>query len=381
MLPLAGIKVVEIAENIAGPYAGQILALLGAEVLKIERPEGDAGRGWGPPFYGDASTTFHACNQNKQSVVLDFNDEADLAWLRARIAASDVLVQNMRPGSLEKFGLGAADLRAATPGLIYVSLWALGAVGPQRLAPGYEPMVQALSGMFSLNGDPAGAPSRVGMQVLDLGTGVWAALGAIAALHRRQVSGEGATVDSSLLETAMGWMGPEWAAYAGSGKLPARDRSGNPRVVVFQALPTADRELVVAAANDRLFAKLAAELGHPEWATDARFLTNADRAGNKDLIIGLISDIMRLKSSAHWQQRLDAIGVPCAPINDLSDLLGNPQVQALGMVSSPPGMELPLMGLPLSFDGARPPVTSGAPSLGQHTKALRAIIHDGDLQC
>ena len=371
MLPLAGIKVVEIAENIAGPYAGQILALLGAEVLKIERPEGDAGRGWGPPFYGDASTTFHACNQNKQSVVLDFNSADDLAWLRARIGRSDVLVQNMRPGSLEKFGLGSEALRFADPRLIYVSLWALGAVGPQRLAPGYEPMVQALSGMFSLNGDPAGAPSRVGMQVLDLGTGVWAALGAIAALHRRQVTGQGAIVDGSLLETAMGWMGPHWAAYAGSGKLPARDRSGNPRVVVFQALPTADRELVVAAANDRLFAKLATELGHPEWAADPRFVTNADRAGNKDVIIGLISEIMRLKPSSHWQERLDAIGVPCAPINDLSDLLGNPQVQALGMLTSPPGMDLPLMGLPLSFDGVRPTVHHGAPGLGEHTALLR----------
>ena len=228
--------------------------------------------------------------------------------------------------------------------------------------------------MFSLNGDPAGAPSRVGMQVLDLGTGVWAALGAISALHRRQVTGVGATVDSSLLETAMGWMGPHWAAYAGSGQLPNRDRSGNPRVVVFQALPTADRELVVAAANDRLFVKLATEMGHPEWATDPRFVTNADRAANKDTIIGLISDIMRQQPSAHWQARLDAIGVPCAPINDLSDLLGNPQVQALGMLTSPPGMELPLMGLPLSFDGTRPPVRHGAPSLGQDTATVRGTV-------
>ena len=371
MLPLHGIKVVEIAENIAGPYAGQILALLGAEVLKIERPEGDNGRGWGPPFHGGMATTFHACNMNKQSVVLDLKNPADLAWVQSRIAASDVVVQNMRPGALEALELGAAPLRAANPRLIYVSLWALGAVGPQRLAPGYEPMVQALSGMFSLNGDPAGAPARVGMQVLDLGTGVWAALGAIAALHRRQVTGEGATVDSSLLETAMGWMGPHWAAYAESGNLPKRDRSGNPRVVVFQALPTADRELVVAAANDRLYAKLVAELGHPEWATDKRFLTNADRAANKDLIIGWISEVMRGKPSAHWQERLDTLGIPCAPINDLSDLAGNPQVQALGMLAPPPGLALPLMGLPLSFDGTRPPVVSAAPALGADTARVR----------
>ena len=324
MLPLAGIRVVEIAENLAGPFAGQVLALLGAEVLKVERPEGDNARGWGPPFHEGMATTFHAVNQNKHSVTLDFRKPDDLAWVRARIAASDVVVQNMRPGSLEKLGLGAEALCAANPRLVYCSLWALGAVGPQRLAPGFEPIVQAFSGLFSLNGDPAGL---------------------------------GAVVDPSLLETAMGWMTGHWAAFAESGKLPQRDRTGNPRVVVFQALPTADRELVVAAANDRLFAKLAAELGHPEWAADARYATNAARAANKDEIIGLIGAVMRTRPSAHWSAVFAAAGVPAAPINDMSVLLDDPQVAALG--------------LPLSFDGARPPVTGPAPALGDHNEIER----------
>lgn len=371
MLPLQGVKVVEIAENLAGPYAGQILALMGAEVLKVERPEGDNARGWGPPFHGGMATTFHAMNQNKRSVTLDFRNEDDFAWLIERIGQSDVVLQNLRPGALEKLGLGAEALTAANRRLVYCSLWALGAVGPRRMSPGFEPMVQAFSGLFALNGDPVGAPSRIGVQVLDLGTGMWAAMGILAALLRRERTGEGGIVDTSLLETAMGWMSGHWAAYAESGKHPQRDRSGNPRVVVFQALPTADRELVVAAANDRLFAKMAAELGHPEWAQDPRYATNAARAGNKEEIIGLISDIMRTQPSAFWEARFEAAGVPCAPINDMSVLKTDTQVAALGMLKPPPGLTLPLMGLPISFDGARPPVTSPAPALGAD-QALRS---------
>ncbi len=371
MLPLQGVKVVEIAENLAGPYAGQILALMGAEVLKVERPEGDNARGWGPPFHGGMATTFHAMNQNKRSVTLDFRNEDDFAWLIERIGQSDVVLQNLRPGALEKLGLGAEALTAANRRLVYCSLWALGAVGPRRMSPGFEPMVQAFSGLFALNGDPVGAPSRIGVQVLDLGTGMWAAMGILAALLRRERTGEGGIVDTSLLETAMGWMSGHWAAYAESGKHPQRDRSGNPRVVVFQALPTADRELVVAAANDRLFAKMAAELGHPEWAADPRYATNAARAGNKEEIIGLVSDIMQTQPSAFWEARFEAAGVPCAPINDMSVLKTDTQVAALGMLKPPPGMTLPLMGLPISFDGARPPVTSPAPALGAD-QALRS---------
>ncbi len=371
MLPLQGVKVVEIAENLAGPYAGQILALMGAEVLKVERPEGDNARGWGPPFHGGMATTFHAMNQNKRSITLDFRNEDDFAWLIQRIGQSDVVLQNLRPGALEKLGLGAEALVRANPRLVYCSLWALGAVGPRRMSPGFEPMVQAFSGLFALNGDPAGAPSRIGVQVLDLGTGMWAAMGILAALLRRERTGAGGIVDTSLLETAMGWMSGHWAAYAESGKHPQRDRSGNPRVVVFQALPTADRELVVAAANDRLFAKMAAELGHPEWAQDPRYATNAARAGNKDEIIGMISAIMQTQPSAFWEERFEAAGVPCAPINDMSVLKTDTQVAALGMLVPPPGMTLPLMGLPISFDGQRPPVVSGAPALGADNAAER----------
>jgi crotonobetainyl-CoA:carnitine CoA-transferase CaiB-like acyl-CoA transferase len=372
MLPLQGIKIIEIAQNLAGPYAGQILGTMGADVLKIERPKtGDDARGWGPPFHHGMATTFHAVNQNKRSITLDLKNPDDIAWLKARIGESDALVQNMRPGSLEELGLGGEELCAANPRLVYTSLWALGAKGPMRLNPGYEPMVQAFAGMFSLNGAPEGPPSRVGWQVLDLGTGLWAALGTVAALFRRGITGKGGIVDTSLLETALGWMSVHFAGFAETRKMPTRDRSGNPKVVVFGALPTADRELVVAAANDRLFAKLVTELGHPEWATDPRFLTNADRVAHRDLILGWIGDIMRTKSSGHWLERMEALGIPAAPINDMSNLLVDAQVAALDIIKPPPGFALPLVGFPMSFDGERPAILRAAPALGEHNDEVK----------
>jgi len=363
MLPLAGIKVIEIAQNLSGPYAGEILATLGADVLKIERPGGDDARGWGPPFTAGAATTFQTVNRNKRSITLDLKQPADCDRLHALIADADVVVQNLRPGSLDALGFDAATLRAAHPKLIYCSLWAFGAVGPMRLDPGYEPMVQAFSGLFGLNGCEDGPPSRVGVQVLDLGTGVWAALGCIAALFRRASTGEGATVDTSLLETALGWMSVPFAGFAKSGVLPTRDRTGNPKIVVFGALPTADGELVVAAANDRLFAKLAQVLGHPEWAEDPRYATNAGRVQHKDEVLGAINAVTRTQTSAHWAPLFNEAGVPFAPINDLSSLLEDPQVAALGILQRIPGLDIPTIGLPLSLDGVRPAMRTPAPAL------------------
>lgn len=363
MLPLAGIKVIEIAQNLSGPYAGEILATLGADVLKIERPGGDDARGWGPPFTAGAATTFQTVNRNKRSITLDLKQPADCDRLHALIADADVVVQNLRPGSLDALGFDAATLRAAHPKLIYCSLWAFGAVGPMRLDPGYEPMVQAFSGLFGLNGCEDGPPSRVGVQVLDLGTGVWAALGCIAALFRRASTGEGATVDTSLLETALGWMSVPFAGFAKSGVLPTRDRTGNPKIVVFGALPTADGELVVAAANDRLFAKLVQVLGHPEWAEDPRYATNAGRVQHKDEVLGAINAVTRTQTSAHWAPLFNEAGVPFAPINDLSSLLEDPQVAALGILQRIPGLDIPTIGLPLSLDGVRPAMRTPAPAL------------------
>jgi crotonobetainyl-CoA:carnitine CoA-transferase CaiB-like acyl-CoA transferase len=365
MLPLQGVKVVEIGQNLAGPYASEILAMLGAEVVKIERPEGDDARGWGPPFNAGIATSFHAVNRNKRSIVLDLKDKAARDWLQGFIATRDVFIQNMRPGSLEGFGLGAEALRAANPKLIYCSLHAFGAVGPLAMRPGYEPIMQAFSGMFSVNGLAEAPPARVGMQVLDLGTGVWAALGCLAALQRRQLTGEGSIVDTSLFETGLGWMAQHFTGYFESGRQPPRHRSGNPKLIVFQAFDTLDGEIVVAAANDRLFAKMTVALGHPEWGVDPRFKTNADRVAHREIIIPLLEGAMRTKTSAEWSEILEAAGVPCSPIHDLAAVTAHPQTAAIGMIQKMPGYELNGIGLPVSFDGQRPPVERGAPQLGE----------------
>lgn len=374
-LPLAGIKVVEIGQNIAGPYASEILASLGADVVKVERPEGgDDARGWGPPFWRGTATTFQAMNHGKRSITLDLKDADSIQWLKDYAAGADVLIQNLRPGVLDELGLGAEKLLALNPRLVYCSLWAFGNMGPMHLKPGYEPMIQAFSGMFSINGAEDGPPARVGMQVLDLGTGVWTALGAIAALFQRHTTGKGCVVDASLLETALAWLGVLLAGYNASGEQPPRHRSGNPRVVVFQAFAAQDGEIIVAAANDRLFAKLARELGHAEWASDERFATNALRVKHKADILPEIAAILRTESMAHWIERLEAVGIPCSPIHDFQQVLEQPQTQALGILQNIPGIDLRVVGLPLSFNGNRPPVRHRAPNLGEHSAEIGAPI-------
>ncbi|WP_295548467.1 CaiB/BaiF CoA-transferase family protein [uncultured Pseudacidovorax sp.] len=366
--PLAGIKVIEIGQNIAGPYASEILSTLGAEVLKIERPgTGDDARGWGPPFWRGTATTFQAMNHGKKSLALDLKDPEHVAVLEGLVREADVLVQNMRPGALEALGLGAEAMRALNPRLVYCSLWAFGHKGPRSMAPGYEPMVQAFSGIFSINGPESAPPSRVGMQVLDLGTGLWAALGCLAALMRRQSTGEGCTVDASLFETALGWLQVMMAGYQATGRQPARHRSGNPNVVVFQALPTADGEVVVAAANDRLFAKLARVAGRPEWATDPRYASNALRVQHKAELLPELEAVFRGQPSQHWIDALEAAGIPCAPIQDFAQVLADPQTEALGILQTVPQEELRIVGLPISFDGERPALRHRAPAIGEHT--------------
>lgn len=374
MLPLEGVKVVEVAQNLAGPYAAEILGMLGAEVVKIERPEGDDARGWGPPFFEDIATSFHSVNRNKRSVALDLKDARAVAWLKEFVRGQDILVQNMRPGSLEAMGLGAEALRAGNPRLIYCNLHGFGARGPKALHPGYEPTVQAFAGMFSMNGTIDGPPARVGMQVLDLGTGVWAALGCLAALQRRHHTGEGCVVDTSLLETGIGWMAQHITGYNITGRQPPRDRTGNPKLIVFRAFDTADGEIVVAAANDRLFVKFCAVLGHPEWGEDPRFRTNRDRIAHRGIIEPLLEAAMRTRPNAEWEARLERAGVPASPIHDIAAVKAHPHVQALGIFQRMGRFDFEGVALPVSFDGARPPVREGAPALGEANAALGAPV-------
>lgn len=370
--PLKGIRVVEVAQNIAGPYAGEILSALGADVVKVERPgTGDDARGWGPPFWRGTATTFQAMNHGKKSITLDLKDPADLQWLHGFVGEADVFVQNMRPGALAELQLGPEVLCAAHPRLVYCSLTAFGHKGPKQLAPGYEPMVQAYAGLFSVNGTEDGPPARVGMQVLDLGSGIWAALGCIAALFQRTATGRGCVVDTSLFETALGWLQVSMAGFQATGQQPARHRSGNPNVVVFQALPTADGEVVVAAANDRLFAKLARLVGHPQWAADPRYASNALRVQHKAELLPQLQALFRERSTGDWIAALEDAGIPCGPIQDFAQVMAEPQTEAIGIFQNIPDVDLRVVGLPLSFDGERPPVRGRAPELGEHTQDIR----------
>jgi len=367
MLPLEGIKVVEIAQNLAGPYAGEILAALGADVVKVERPEGgDDARGWGPPFWRGTSPAFLTMNSDKRSITLDLKDPAAVAWLTAYLGDADVLVQNLRPGVLEAFGLGPEALLAKYPRLVYCSLWAFGRTGPLRLRPGYEPMVQAFAGLMTVNGDEGGPPTRIGTSILDYGTGMWAAIGTLAALVRRQQTGRGGVVDASLFETALAWLTGHYTSYRITGELPVPHRSGSRRLVVFQAFEAKDGPVIVAAGNDRLFAKLVEALGRPDWAQDARFATNAARVTNRAALIPEIEAIVRTRTKAEWLERLEQAGVPCAPIQNLAEVLAEPQTGATGMLQPVPELGLELLGLPLSFDGERPPIRRRAPHLGEH---------------
>jgi crotonobetainyl-CoA:carnitine CoA-transferase CaiB-like acyl-CoA transferase len=368
---LDGVRVVEIAQALAGPMAGEILAHMGADVVKVERPEGDDARRWGPPFWKDTSPGFLAVNANKRSIVVDLKDREAVAWLTTLVGEADVVLQNLRPGSIDELGLGPAALTARFPRLIYCSVWAFGATGPMRLKPGYEPMLQAFSGIMMMNGDEGGPPTRVGTSILDYGTGMWAAIGILAALVRRAATGRGCVVDASLYETGLAWLKGHYASFSTSGIIPERHRTGSHRVVPFEAFETSTGPIIVAAGNDRLFAKLAKVLGRPEWAADPRYTTNAARVANKP---GLIDEIARLFATAskdEWITRLEAEGVPCAVINTLPDAASTKQAEALGIVQTPPGHDYTVIGLPLSFDGERPRIRRAPPKAGEHTEEVR----------
>src|SRR6059036_2265182 len=369
---LDGILVADFSRVLAGPLATMHLADLGADVVKVERPDGgDDTRGWGPPFLADLSPVFHAANTNKRSITLDLRDPAAVAWLIEYIEGADVLVQNLRPGVIGELGLGPETLLAKNPRLVYCSLWTFGTSGPLRLRPGYEPMVQAFAGLMMVNGEEGGPPMRMGTSVLDSGTGMWAALGVLAALVERQRTGRGAVVDTSLFETGLGWLANHFASYRMSGTPPVRHRTGSTRLVVFEGFETKNGPVIIAAANDRLFAKLAVALGRPEWATDPRFATNALRQKHKTALVPEIQKIMLTRTKGEWVDLLDEAGVPCAPIHTFLEVLAHPQTAATGMIQKVPGLDLELMGLPVAFDGERPPLRRRAPRLGEHDREIR----------
>lgn len=370
--PLSGLAAVELGTSVAAPTATMILAELGVEVFKVENPRGgDDARAWGPPFFDGNGMNFVALNRNKRSVAVDLKDEQQRAALRAFIVArADIVVQNLRAGVVEGFGLDGASLTAAKPSLIYCNLAAFGARGPRADKPGYDPLMQAFGGIMSITGHDGDPPVRVGPAVIDKGSAMWLVIGALAALHRRTATGQGCIIDGSLYETALHWMAVPSAQYLASKRVPRRMGSENLALAPYRAFEASDGWLVIAAGNDGQFRRLAATLGHPEWADDARFRSNPDRVVNREAINALVAEAIRPSPREHWQALLDAANVPCAPVLTIAEVLAHPQSQALGMLQQPPDGGLPLMGLPISFNGERPPLRSSAPRLGEATQAV-----------
>ncbi len=369
--PLEGCTVVELGHSVAAPFAGQILADLGARVIKVEKPEGDDARKWGPPFVDGAAVAFQALNRGKQSVVCKLRDAQDIGRLKALILdEADVVIQNLRPGQVDKLGIGADALIALKPSLVYCNMGAFGATGPLADRPGYDPLMQAYGGIMSVVGHEGQESARVGPAIIDQGTGMWAVIGILSALLQRQASGAGRKVDVSLFETATAWMAIHAAQFMASGQLPRKVGSGQVGIVPYRAYRTADGELVVAAGNDKLFKGFCEALGHAEWVQDPRFIDNPTRVTHAAILYPLIEQEMRKRTNREWVSMLDALAVPCAPVQNAKEMLECEQTRALGVVQPVPGASIPMVSLPLSFDSRRPRSLQASPALGADNEAV-----------
>ncbi len=364
---LDGVRVLELGQVLAAPFAGAILADLGAEVVKIERIEGgDDARRMGPAFRNGDALNFQVFNRGKQSVALDLKSEAGRAHLDRLAAQADIFIHNLRPGVPKALGIDGETLCARHPRLIYGEISAFGPIGPMAMRPGYEPLLQAFSGLSSTNGGPDDPPMRSGASVCDQGSGMWLVIGALALLHRRERTGRGGLLTASLLETALAWNAQKSDAYANEGSLPERHRSGHPGFVPYEAFDTADGPLLICCGNDRLFAKLAQVLGQPGWTDEARFATNRARLAHKAELFEQLAPLLRARTRAEWTERFEAAGVPCAPVHSVPEALAHPQVQALGILAPVPGTDFALTAMPLRIDGERPLARGIAPRLGEH---------------
>jgi crotonobetainyl-CoA:carnitine CoA-transferase CaiB-like acyl-CoA transferase len=369
--PLEGFTIVEIGHTVAAPYAGMVLAELGADVIKVETPaSGDYTRGM-PPFENGRSAVYQALNRGKRGITVDLRDKVQSGRLRRLILEkADAIIHNLKFGAMANLGFGAADLLKAKPSLVYCNVGAFGRTGPLKGHPGYDPLMQAHAGLMSIMGEDGRPPVRVGVSITDMAAGLWAVVGIQAALLERSRTGRGGVVDTSLFETALGSLTVQFASFIASGEVPKREGSGLAQMVPYQAFATSDSYVMLAAGNDNLFQKLCVALKHPDLATDPRFAMNKDRVANRAEIIGILAELFAQSSTAEWLRRLEAAQVPCSPINTIDKVVKDPQVEALGIFqNSPDGTEI-VLGLPLSFDEVRPPFRRSAPKIGEHNQEL-----------
>ncbi len=379
--PLAGIRVLDLSRVLAGPWCTQLLADLGADVVKIERPGvGDDTRHWGPPWHGEGedrvAAYFLAANRGKRSAAIDFSQPEGAFLVRRLAARSDVLVENFKVGGLRKFGLDAETLRAANPRLIYASITGFGQDGPYKDRAGYDYIIQGMSGLMSVTGQPDGAPGgepmRVGVAVVDLFTGMYTASAILAALVRRGVTGEGAHIDSALFDVSLAMLANQASNALVSGHDPQRQGNTHPNIVPYQPFQTADQPLIIAVGNDRQFARLAAILGAPEWAEDDRFATNAARVAHRADLIALIGERLAARPAADWFVELDAAGIPAGPINTITQALNDPHATYRKVMQRMDRFRL--VGSPLSIDAERQGSDLPPPRLGEHTDEVLAEL-------
>ena len=379
MKPLEGLKVLELARILAGPWVGQLLADLGADVVKVERPGvGDDTRGWGPPFIegaeGDdlSAAYFHSCNRGKRSIAVDFETPEGQDLVRRLASQADVVIENFKVGGLKKYGLDYDGLKQVNPRLVYCSITGFGQNGPYAARAGYDFMIQGLGGIMDLTGDPEGEPQKIGVAYVDIFTGVYSVVGILAALRRRDQTGEGAHLDMALLDVQTSVLANQAMNYLASGKSPRRMGNAHPNIVPYQVFPVADGHVIVAVGNDGQFARFVSVLGKPELAQDERFGTNAGRVGYRAELVPLLTELTLTFTREDLLAALEGQGVPAGPINTVADVFADPQVIARGMKIDLPsqaakGGAIPSVRSPIVMDGQ--PMAAGRPSprLGEHT--------------
>jgi crotonobetainyl-CoA:carnitine CoA-transferase CaiB-like acyl-CoA transferase len=379
--PLHGIRVLELARILAGPWIGQLMADLGADVVKVEAPEGDDTRSWGPPFVeaadGDALSAayFHSCNRGKRSIVADFREPEGRALVMRLASHADVVVENFKVGGLVKYGLDAASLRAAFPRLICCSITGFGQDGPYAERAGYDFLIQGMAGPMSITGQPGGQPTKAGYATADIFTGLYASVGILAALRQRDQTGIGATLDLALMDTQIAVMGNQAMNYLVSGKAPGRLGNAHPNIVPYEVFEVADGHVIIASGNDGQYRKLCEALGQPGLGTDARYATNKDRISARAELVPALNGLTRAFAKADLLARLEAAGVPAGPINGMGEVFADPQVVARGIrrdLAAPAAKDgrIPTVASPIVMDGVRQVSERPSPRLGEHNLAV-----------
>ncbi len=376
---LSGVRVLDLTRNLAGPYCTMLLGDLGAEVVKIETPgRGDDTRSWIPPSWNGESPTFLAANRNKRSVAVDLDHPDGAAVVRQLAQQADVVVESFRPGALDKRGLGYDGLAERNPALIWCSISAYGRVGPRAGHPGYDPVLQAYSGIMSITGHPDADPARIGIGAIDLGTGLWATIAVQAALAERERHGRGTRVDTSLYEVAVWWLSYHLESYFATGRSPQRLGTATAFIAPYEVFPTADGTgLMVAAANDNLFSSFVDAIGLPELVADPRFVSNAERVVHRDELRPLIEARTRTRTAREWEEILEPRAVPCSRIRTVGETAEDEHTAALGLIASVPHPLIPdlrVVDMPVSEGGGRGDVRRPPPLLGEHTDAVLAEL-------